>query len=348
MNAAAKLNRAGRSHSGRIMRVLDHGFYGEDRLSAINRIVYNALFSFTQKGTTAEFTYHELCDRFGFSYASARRAIHKAIDNFFKRGDAAHEFLRKEEDVVAPKRYFYIYDWLRHAEFIRDGERVTLTENQVEVLSYIIHQNIHCKGWNRSQAGIARDLEIAPSTISNVIALLTRLEDGKLLKIHCSDVAKEKSVNHYTKTFYTVDMEILKERRDETVKHAKGLSQEAKDRNYATDRERFYAERQRAAHRHEEAVRKALGEDFARLEKEIHDLELVVAKAQVERNREIMQRALERRIALNKARKAMLDGNAFTEDDLKPRFYCAACNDTGWRLDDRKPCGCYSPPGGNV
>ncbi len=169
-----KLNRKGQSHAGKTICVLTRGFYGIEKLTATERDVFNALYSFAQNGKTADFSYSELAIRYHISYSSVSRAI-KKISGFFEKGEGACSY-RLKHTPKAPERYIYIPDWLRFAEFTLNGNTFDFTENQIYIFSYILHQNSRVERWNRTQAGIARDLGIAPSTVSS-------FPNGKLIII---------------------------------------------------------------------------------------------------------------------------------------------------------------------
>ena len=337
-NQTRKLNRSGNSHAGNTIRVISHGFYGSEKLSALERAVFNALYSFAQKGAAADFTYSEISRRYNISYATVARVIPKCLSLCFERGENQHSYKLKEI-LPAPTRYFYIPDWLRFAKF---SSGTDLTNDQIEVLAYIIHQNKTLRNWTTTQASIARSLKIAPSTVSGAVALFEKLN---ILTLTCTDPTHSRCVNSYDRASFNLDYDILNKARLETLQHLKALSHAARDANARSDRERFYAARQSLAHEHEQKVRAQLGAQLENLERQIGLLEKQIAQAQHERRMQTVKEIYERRKQIKQALHDFLADNGYTEADLEPRFICPDCNDTGW-LRDGKPCSSYTPPGG--
>ncbi len=342
-----KLNRAGASHSGRIMRITDKGFFGDLRLSATKRIIFNALYSFCQKGNLADFTYSELRDRYNLSYASVLRAVRDALKNCYQLGLTANTYQPKKAFAI-PKHYFYIFDWLRFAEFPADGIPSTLSYNECEILSYIMHQQRRVRGWYCSQAQIARDLDIAPSTVSKV---LSRLEGRKILKRSCSAATRKRAANHHERAYYIVNNDLLQTVKDRTIKRAKGVPQSVREADARTDRDRFYALRKNRAYAHVNAVtdelrKTALGREILELKARLDELRNEAQEQQKQRNMDTVRSILEKRQKIHRAMKEKLETFGYTEQDLEPRFECLLCHDTGWRIADGRACNCYIPPTG--
>lgn len=355
---AKKLDRSGNSHAGRTMRIFTPCFYGE-KLSAIARLIFGALISYTQKDKRADFTYAELCKRYRVSPASVARVINKAIASVvFEREGNLHTYKRKDDFTKETPCYFYILDWLRHARFEVNGENRELTETEVEILSFLIHQNAHYKHWTGSQAQIARTLEIAPSTVSKGISRLEQMKIGgkHFFTVSGSDLTMSKAgdekgfraPNSYVKTYYIIDMQLLSQKREEVVEHEKKASREVQAIDAKTARELFYERRQSAAYNHAKAVQRALGEDFSQLEKTIRELELQAVKAERQKRFDLVQKILAQRAAVQAERKKMLEESGYIEADLLPRFFCLKCRDTGWRISDGRMCDCYGPPKENA
>ena len=339
-NVTAKLNRSGNSHAGHTIRVITHGFFGADKLSASERVVINALYSFSQKGGAADFTYTEIKNRYNVSYPTVARSIRKILQLCFERADETHTY-RLRELLPAPKQYFYIPDWLRFAQFPQNGDVSDLTNDQIEVLSYILHQNAHVRHWRSTQAAIARTLEIAPSTVSDAVTLFEKL--GILTVSTVSGAAR--AVNHYDRVSFTTNDDLLEKVRRETLQHVKAMPHAVRDADAGTDRERFYAARLKLANEHAVRVRKLLGTAFEELERQLSANECKAAKAEHERRMQDLRQILEKRMEIQAARRNFLQSHGFTEEDLLPRHLCPVCNDTGWTKEG-KPCACYTPPGG--
>lgn len=69
-----KLNRAGRSHSGWIVRPLNLQIFGEEHFTAVDRVILSALYTFSVKDF-CKFTYTELNERYHCSVSSVYRTI---------------------------------------------------------------------------------------------------------------------------------------------------------------------------------------------------------------------------------------------------------------------------------
>ena len=330
-----KLNRSGNSHAGYTIRVITHGFYGNARLSASQRVLTNALYSFAQRGKAADFTFSEMCDRYNISYATVARTIKKILSLCFKKGDNPHSYELKDE-LPPPERYFYIPDWLRFAQFPTEAGNRDLTNIQIEVLAYILHQRKNLHSWTSTQANIARELGVAPSTVSEAIS---RLENLGILSVRCSDPLHTRCANHYERATFNLNHTLLNAVRKETLQHVKVPSRAAKLADAKTDRERFCSKRQELAMRHANAVREALGNDLEELERKIRILEMEIGKAQAKRQKEKIVELMERRKEIKQDLRNFLIGRGYTEGDLEPRPCCAVCNYNG-RLSNGDPCPC--------
>ena len=339
-NVSTKLNRSGNSHAGHTIRVITHGFFGTERLSASERVIINALYSFAQKGAAADFTFSEIHRRYNISYATVSRTMRKILQLCFERAAEPHSY-RLKELLPAPERYFYTPDWLRFAQFPMEAGTTDLTNDQIEVLSYILHQNANISHWRSTQASIARTLEISPATVSEAITLFEKIG---LLSVSAISGAS-RAANHYDRVTFVLDHKLLNKTRLETLQHIKAASHAVRDADARTDRERFYAARQRLSTEHAERVREQLGADFKELERQFNAFELELAKAQAQKHMEKFKEIYERRMAIKNAMRRLLQDNAYTEEDLLPRYICPECNDTGWRKDGTM-CSCYTPPGG--
>lgn len=343
-NTNQKLNRSGNSHAGKTIRIITHGFFGEEKLSAAERVIINALYTFAQKGSAADFTYTELKRRYNISYATVARTIPKILQLCFERGEAPHSYKLKEI-LPAPERYFYTPDWLFFAQFPAGTSTTDLTNDQIDVLAYILHQNGTLRHWTSTQASIARTLGIAPSTVSEAIS---RFENLGILTVKCAASARSRSANHYDRATFTVNDSLIDQIRKETVKHIKALPHAVRDADARTDRERFYAARQDLAHAHEKKVRAELGDALEEIERQIRQYELDIAKAVSEKHKQKILELMEERKKIVQAKREFLEAHGYTEGDLEPRYICPLCNDTGWNKKTNRACTCYTPPGGTL
>lgn len=340
MAFSKKYNRSGNSHAGSSIRVITRGYFGEEKLTASERIVANALYTFAQKGGRADFTFGELRFRYNLSYATVARSMKKLRSLCFERAEEPHSYKLKDL-LPAPERYFYIPDWYRYASFPK-ANGSTLTNDQIEILGYITHQNANIPHWRSTQATIARTLGIAPSTVSEAVSLFESLD---LLTVQCPD-GHTRSVNHLDRAAFTTNDTLLETVRKETIQHPKAPKRRDRAADERADREHFYDQRNKLANEHPNRVRRELGPEYKKLEREFGLLGMQLAKAEHARKMQEWQELMKRRTAITSAMKNFLTEHGFTEDDLKPRHLCPICNDTGYKADGTL-CSCY-PPGGTT
>lgn len=340
MNGSTKkLKRSGNSHAGHTLRIISHGYFGADKLTASERVIANAFYTFTQKGAKLDFTFLEIHRRYNLGYATVARAVHKLLTLCFERADEPHSYKLKE--ALPLPRYFYVPDWYRHAVFPLGDGTADLTNDQIEVLAYIAHQNAHIPHWRTTQAAIARELEIAPSTVSEAVTLFEALN---ILTVRSVD-GHTRSVNHFDRASFLLNNELLEQVRSGTVQRLKAPKRAVRAADECADRDRFYEARRRLANEHLKRVRKVLGDEYAELERKFGVLEMEFAKAE---HNALMQKCAEivaKRKEIQSAMRDCLAKYGYTSADLEPRYICPDCSDTGWRGDGR-PCSCYAPPGG--
>lgn len=337
MNTAEKLNRAGRSHSGFVRvpyslmgrTVMRNG--RERKLCGAALLVCSAIFSFSSDGHKSDFTYSELNKRYRISRASASRAIRVALDNdLAERGDKVHEYLSK--GIKEDEPYLYIEEWLYHAQFEADGVPRYLTKNEVLVLSYLISFCKNKKGWSGSYRGIARRLPFGKDT---VIKSIERLKAMQL--VYVEGAAR----NNYQRAKFHVNGKLLRAKREEIVKRAKGRNEATRNADARAERERFYALRRNAATNRAEEMRARAMEDarFADAEREYRDLDIQIGKAEAFSLPGLQDLIWKQKLvaAVKAERLAAMN---MTFEDLEVKYICPKCSDTGY-LPNGHMCDCY-------
>lgn len=340
-NAAEKLNRAGGSHSGYVR--IPYSLMGrtimrngrERKLCGAALLVCSAIYSFSADGRKSDFTYSEINRRYRISRASVSRAVRVALDNdLAERGDKVHEYQSK--GVKEDEPYLYVEEWLYHARFEADGMLRYLTKNEVLVLSYLISICKNKKAWAGSYRGIARRLPFGKDT---VIKSIERLRAMQL--VYVEGAAR----NNYQRAKFHVNGKLLRAKREEIVKRAKGKNEAVRDADARAERERFYALRRNAAQRRAEEMQARAMEDarYADAEKEYRrlDIEIGTAEAFNLPGLQDLMRQQKAAAAVKAERLAVMN---MTFEDLQPRYQCPKCSDTGY-LPDGHMCSCYPVKG---
>ena len=113
-------------------------------------------------------------------------------------------------------------------------------------------------------------------------------------------------------------------------------------------RESWYSSRRQAAEDAAEKVQRRVAKikGYSENQKRIGALEIMLAKSEVHNGEDATEtKALAADLkALYKQRTSLLASIGLTEDDLKPKYSCPNCSDTGY-LQDFRPCDCYKRGG---
>lgn len=108
------------------------------------------------------------------------------------------------------------------------------------------------------------------------------------------------------------------------------------------ERERWYYARRQEE---EDRVEKLQGiafqtEGYQANEKRLNDLTIKIAFAEVKQSSDLEELKKQFEECTQK-RRSMLATIGLTEDNLKVRYHCAKCNDTGFDVKTGQPCDCY-------
>ena len=337
-----KLNRSGRSHSGKIripyslMRLKTMRDGRERKLNTTALTAMAAIFSFSEGENVADFTCRELSERYNVSKSSAMRSVKSALEaGIIKRMDKVSKY--KFEGEKGEDGFLLIEEWAYFAEFdCGNGKNENLLHNDVRVLFYILSFCRHQKGapiFRASYGYIAERLNIAKNT---VIAAVKKLKAAGLIRV------SGRAWNGHSHMTFSANEKALATAKNEVIRRAKVASKGIDDLNAKTEFERYYAHlRAVAEDRAEKMNEKARSDKAYRVaEQELRALEIDIAKAEYQGKIDIRDLLLERQRTAQKRRSERLAAMGLTDDDLRPHYNCTKCSDTGF-IPDGHMCDCY-------
>lgn len=312
-----------------------------------------ATFTFSSEETATEFTYNKLYKRYHFSPVSAGRAVRAAIKaqlierdggvHNYKLTDGVWRLLNDDAAKKAEKKgkkveeahisFLRIENWIYYAEF--DGRY--LTNKEIEVLFYLVSfTNNGKRVFQCSNRFIARGLNCSSRTVNKAVEALKKIG---LIEY------RVKARNGKILTDFSVKDNFLRNKKKAVMAEKKKAITAAHELDEQAAFELYYAEnRRRAEARAESMIERANTDEQYRLANaNLRALEVEVAKAEV-RNPSLLDGLYKRLERAKMMRAARLTALQMTEEDLKPRYTCSRCSDTGY-LPDGKVCGCY-PKGG--
>lgn len=273
------------------------------------------------------------------SHATVARQLKKAFENGLITKDTSNPFHNTYTfaGTLPKKPYITIEHYLYYMRFdFRDGKPPrTLTDSERKILCHI---KTHCDNeegdgtCRGSERGFAAALGISKNTAQKGLANLIK---ARLIYY----AARGK--NNYQRSAYKYTQRRLRA----SQKAYKKMSNAAK-RDAGTDerieRERFYTARQEQESARVNRIRAILNADpiYAKLEAEHRPLGKSIAFAELYNPGDVA--ALKRRETDLAARmSARMAALGVSEADLKPRYHCAKCNDTGFTVKDGRLCDCY-------
>lgn len=253
--------------------------------------------------------------------------------------------------VGAPMRaaHIRIDMYLLQTEFeFKNGERRYLTTSEALILAYML---THCndpkkRKFQGSIRTIAKKLKISPATVALSIhnlmkaSLIFRPDKAKNSS-HWTVYHANKGLLRKTKKSYEKEIESqssgLEEQR--TVVYVTPAVAAA---NAKADRERYYARLQEKANAPALQHKKRLEQDeqYAQAQKEVNIMQYSIAKAELDGDAKRLKglRAQERR--WQKVIRERMAALNISDEDLRPRYLCPDCRDSGFRSDG-KGCTCY-------
>ena len=238
-----------------------------------------------------------------------------------------------------------------------------LTLSEVLVLSYIV---THCDNLKRkknefsgSYRSIAKKLRLSPSTVSDAIYYLLHAE---LIFLPEEDRAvngngwctyhANRALLKKTKEAYQKECEEEERRRADEVRARNEVgaighvSPAVAAVNASADRDRYYADLQRKANAPAEQMFERLKNDveYSKANKEQRQAELDAVKAEVAGDIRATKNHKEKARYWTRVMRMRMEKLGILPEDLKPRYRCAKCSDTGCMPDGRY-CDCYPKDG---
>lgn len=290
-------------------------------------------------------------ERLRYSRSTVNLAIHSAtkLDAFDQdksnRFRASYKYLPPEmesdggdEPCVPTLPSFTVEFYLLHTTFkTKDGKAVYLPKSAAMVLG-LIKTHDDNGGFEGSVRGIARTLGRSPTTIQKAIDLLL---DLKLI----FRPKEDRGINASYRSRYTVNKGVLRRAEktfDKKVRRTAGPSAKQDPVDEAADRERYYARLQWAEKERAESFERILNSDsrYHSLHQKIKELEIKRAKAEIFTPPAVP--GLDRELDLCRADRAKRMAElGISEEDLRPKFLCPKCEDTGVVIGDGRFCDCY-------
>lgn len=241
--------------------------------------------------------------------------------------------------------FFITEDFLNNTAFKIRGEEKPrrLTKAQIDVYSLI---KTHCQNpknghkFKGSVRGIMSTLNLSKRTVQNAISLLLR---ANLI------YREARGINSYARSTFTVNGGLL---RKLLRTYKKSLPRPASKRrpseeDLRTERERYYARLQQQAQARVDEFQRILDADarYRDLDFELrpiaHDKAVAEIAGQTKRLEDLTRKEKSLKVRMAKRMGEL----GISAEDLKPRFLCPHCRDTGFRIKDGKLCSCF-PPGG--
>ena len=289
-------------------------------------------------------SFSRMQDKLHYSRSTVNAAIHAATENGAFRQDKSNRFRASYKYLPTTENgetggptlpSFTVEFYLLHTAFRgKDDKFHYLPKSAALVLGFI---KTHCDngGFSGSERGMARTMGRDKKTIQKAISLLM---DLSLI------FRKERGVNGAVRSTYAVNNKALRKAERAFKKQFKGpKSYDPKDEEEAkAERERYYARLQQAERDRVESVERELNSDsrYFELNRRRKQLEIELAKAEVFsplRSPELEKELTE--IYADRAKRMAQLG--VSEEDLKPKFLCPVCEDTGFHKSDGRMCDCF-------
>lgn len=292
------------------------------------------------------------------SPSTVSRAIMQldAMDGFEKRDENGRRHYKLH--IPAQGGYIKRYRFLFTHKFMLDGVERTLTPAEEKVFSLFLtnatNKNAK-KGFECSAQSIAEMLGLSQSTVEHAIELLLRAD-----LIH----RPRRGTSRHRRSRYTVcrDLRLLapkaekQEQVEQGAQNAPGTPKAPRDaRTVAdvnadarTERERHFTH----IHNHAIAIADANREqaernaDYVNVRRKIGGIEIMMARAEVDGDKERLEDLKRQRKSLLVQRARVLARIGLTERNLHPQWQCSVCEDTGFRKSNGHMCNCWRPPKG--
>lgn len=236
-----------------------------------------------------------------------------------------------------------LYLYQEQFEIKGEGKRY-LTIAEILVLSLMM---THCGNpksgrFTGSVRSIAKILSLSASTVQRCLSALKRAN-----LISCP--AEDKSPNGSRRSVFHVNGKLLKKTEKaykETVKVKEYVDPEVARINAKADRERFYSHARERAEAPARQARERLQADlpYRVAERSWNDLKIPQARAEISGDVQEQKRISQEQTRWRAVMAERMAALSISPEDLKPRFRCRKCSDTGFKPDGIA-CDCYPGDG---
>lgn len=342
--------------------------------TSLQKAIFAKIDGFTRSDDKARsyFALSDLKNEFRISTRQASRALkflfdEDVIEREYSARSACSKYRVKTH--IGEKCYIYTAQFLYEREFtfVYDDRTFTrpLRKIEVDMFSLIAaHKNFEFEATVR---GFAALLGCAKSTAQAAIdglmhcGLLTRPEEDK------AKSRLKKSTYHADGALAREMKKVVSEARKKAQEKRKAEQAKLKatlktqaqaetpnlpksviDANAKSDRERYYSLLRAEAERPVEIVKNRLLQipEYKQAAKEFNGLELPLARAELAKDWQELRRLKDRKGELRALMKRIMQDIGYTDEDLKAKYRCQKCSDTGHKKNGRA-CDCY-PKGGET
>ncbi len=344
------------------------------RWTSLQKTIFAKIDGFTRSDDKAwsYFSLSDLKNEFCISTRQASRALkflfdEGVIEREYSARSACSKYRTKKR--IGEKCYIYTAQFLYEREFtfVYDDRTFTRPLRKVEADMFSLiaaHKNFEFEATVR---GFAALLGCAKSTAQVAI-------DGLM---HCGLLTRpkeDKAKSRLKKSTYRANVAIALEMK-KVVSEARKKAQEKRaaeqaklkatlkaqsqaempnlpksviDANARADRERYYSSLQREAQRSVEIAKERLRQipEYKQAEREFNWLKAPLGRADFANDLNEMRRLKARQGELRALMKRIMSDIGYTLEDLKPKYRCQKCSDTGHKKNGRA-CDCY-PKGGET
>ena len=337
--------------------------------SGAETVIEGLIRSFANAKAECKMGYAAMCKRFRLSRSTCyrtvkllqeegsievqRNGIAGSCYTYTLEADPKAPHVRSEDCFYTDKFDFTYED--KDGNVIKEETRY-LTLAEIDILSLIYTHTWHGK---KPFEGTYREIGnllggYAPETVCRAI---------KELKAAALITHKERGSNQYKKHKFFVRMGVLRthgitrselkkeEKKKKAEERAEVRAARQAERQAEVDaleakaaRDRYYSLRkQKAINDAEKKLKDVKKKEprFAKIEAELSMLEIEAGKAEV-RSPEKLPEILRRKARLQEERRLILDKLGVSDAELKPRWICERCSDTGF-LPNGLGCTCYEP-----
>lgn len=267
--------------------------------------------------------------------------IIRQVKHYHKKAEYTCEGFAETEFYITIEKY------LTEQEFYipRKDRARKLTDLEVFLISLLgsLCNMPYAKGCERSIQELSEELGRCEEEIRE--ALRNLISAGFL-----SCRGRIYRVFHKRRLKFDVNPEVLrlmKHKPRKAPKQKGGLTEQELAADQRTDRERHYAKiRQNALKRQNYYLDLANADrEYAAIEQELRRMPIEQAKAETRGLSVLLSGLKQREAELHMQRVQALIRLNIDESDLKPKYTCTKCDDTGWNKKTGKLCDCYNPPG---